>query len=93
VPSGVSGSDLERYWFAPGSNASTLITTRSREYGSMGQQLDLGVLSPEEAVTLLTRGRRPKNDPKKTAVRQLTEALGYHPLAVEVAGSLPGQGG
>jgi hypothetical protein len=87
VPSGITPSNLERYWFAPCSNASTLITTRSREYGSVGQQLDLGVLSPEEAITLLTRGRRPENDSEETAARQLTEALGYHPLAVEVASS------
>jgi hypothetical protein len=87
VPSGITPSNLERYWFAPGSSASTLITTRSREYGSVGQQLDLGVLSPEEALTLLTRHRRPENASEKTAARQLTEALGCHPLAVEVAGS------
>src|SRR5580704_3025159 len=35
-----------------GANASTLITTRSREYEALGQQVDLGVLSPEEAVLL-----------------------------------------
>ena len=88
VPSGITPSNLERYWFAPGSNASTLITTRSREYGSLGQQLDLGVLSPDEAMTLLTRGRRPENDSEEeTAAWQLTEALGCHPLAIEVAGS------
>ena len=86
VPSGITPSNLERYWFAPCSNASTLITTRSREYESLGQQLDLGVLSAEEAMALLTRGRRPENDPEEKAARQLTEALGYHPLAVEVAG-------
>jgi hypothetical protein len=87
VPSGISAFDLQRYWFAPGSNVSTLITTRSREYGSFGEHLDLGVLSTEEALTLLTRRRRPENDPEKTAAQQLTEALGCHPLAVEVAGS------
>ena len=37
VPSGMTASDLERYWFARGANASTLITTRSREYGALGQ--------------------------------------------------------
>jgi hypothetical protein len=89
VPSGISASDLQRHWFAPGSNVSTLITTRSREYGSLGEHLDLdlGVLSPEEALTLLTRHRRPENDSEKTAARQLTEALGCHPLAVEIAGN------
>jgi hypothetical protein len=92
VPSGVIPSNLERYWFAPGSNVSTLMTTRSLEYGSLGQQLDLGVLSPEQAMTLLTRGRRPENDPEKRAARQLTEALGYHPLALEIAGSYLAKG-
>jgi hypothetical protein len=58
VPSAITASDLERYWFARVANASTLITARSREYGALGQQIDLGVLSPEEAVTLLTRGQR-----------------------------------
>ena len=87
LPSGVAAPDLQQYWFALGSNASTLITTRSRTHGSLGEQLDLGMLSPEEAITLLTRRRRPENDPEKTAAQQLTEVLGYHPLAVEVAGS------
>ena len=87
LPSGITASNLERYWFAPASNASTLITTRSREYVSLGQQVDLGVLSPVEGITLLTRGRDPEDDPEKTAVRQLAEALGYHPLAAEVSGS------
>ena len=35
VPSGITASDLQRYWFARGANASTLITTRSREYGAL----------------------------------------------------------
>jgi TIR domain/Tetratricopeptide repeat len=87
VPSGIAPSSLERYWFAPGSNVSTLITTRSREYGSVGQQLDLGVLSPEEAITLLTRSHRPENAAEEAAAQKITEELGYHPLAVEVAGS------
>src|SRR6516162_7720919 len=87
LPSGITSSDLQRYWFAPSSSVSTLITTRSREYESLGQQLDLGVLSPEEAMILLTRGRRPENYSEETAARQLTETLGHHPLAVDVAAS------
>jgi tetratricopeptide (TPR) repeat protein len=92
VPSGITVSDLQRYWFARGTNASTLITTRSREYGALGQQLDLVVLSPEEAVTLLTRGHRTEDTAERAAAQQLTEALGYHPLAVEIAGSYLAKG-
>ena len=92
VPSGTTASDLQRYWFARGANASTLITTRSREYGALGHQLDLGVLSSEEAVTLLTRGHRTEDTAERGAAQQLTEALGYHPLAVEIAGSYLAKG-
>jgi Tetratricopeptide repeat len=92
VPSGITASDLQRYWFARGANASTLITTRSREYSALGQQLDLDVLSPEEAVKLLTRGRCTEDTAEEAAAQQLTEALGYHPLAVEVAGSYLAKG-
>ncbi len=92
VPSDITAYDLQRFWFARGTNASTLITTRSREYGAFGHQLDLEVLSPEEAVTLLTRGHRIKDTAEGVAAQQLTEALGYHPLGVEVAGSYLARG-
>ena len=92
VPSGVAASDLQRYWFARGANASTLITTRSREYGALGERLDLGVLSPHEAVELLTRAPRAQKVRKKLPYRRLPSVLGYHPLAVEVAGSYLAKG-
>jgi len=92
VPSGVAASYLQRYWFARGANASTLLTTRSREYGALGERLDLGVLPPREATELLTRHRRPENVGEETAAKQITEILGYHPLAIEVAGSFLAKG-
>jgi tetratricopeptide (TPR) repeat protein len=94
VPSGITLSSLERYWLAHCTNISTLITTRSREYESLGQQIDLGGLAPDEAITVLTRRQaRLKNSSGTASARQIAEALGCHALAVEVAGSYVAKAG
>jgi len=64
-----------------------LITTRSKEHGAVGSTLDLGVLSPAEALRLLHLHHTPTNPAEEVAVQRITELLGFHPLAVEVAGS------
>ena len=59
VPNGLDGEALRR-WFAPHPLARTLITTRSREYGSLAHGIDLSVLAPQEAYQLLTSRRCPR---------------------------------
>jgi tetratricopeptide (TPR) repeat protein len=86
LPSGLSLSEIEQRWVAGWTGASTLITTRCREYGGCGSVLDLDVLSPEEAVELLGRHRHAGNAAEAAAMRRIAEELGNHPLAVEVAG-------
>ena len=87
LPPGLDNTTL-RSWFAPHGLGSTLITTRSREYNGQGQTIDVGVLKPDEALALLTRLRPPANDTEREAAVAITLALGYHALAVDVAGGV-----
>ncbi len=91
LPSSLVASDIERYWFARWAGASTLLTTRSREYASLCVHLDLDVFAPSEAVELLSLHHCPKGT-EESEVAKITEVLGYHPLALEVAGSYLGKG-
>jgi tetratricopeptide (TPR) repeat protein len=77
---------LER-WLAPHPLGMTLITTRTREYDSLGTPIPLDVLEPDEAYELLTSQRRPKDTEEADAARKLLKDLGYHALAVDVAGA------
>lgn len=90
--SGLSLGELEKLWNAHWPGASTLITTRSKEYGATGSVLDLGVLSSGEAFGLLCSGRKPADGAEENAAHRIVELLGCHPLAVEVAGSYLAQG-
>ena len=92
VPSGLSPSEMEDGWYARWAGASTLVTTRSKEYGALGNILDLGVLSPGEAFDLIRLHRQPVGSAEELAARRIIELLGCHPLAVEVAGSYLAQG-
>jgi hypothetical protein len=92
VPSRLSQDELQNTWNARWAGASTLMTTRSQEYGSLGGTLDVGVLSPDEAFRLLCLHRHPTGAEESSA-RRIVDLLGYHPLAVEVAGSYLAQGG
>jgi hypothetical protein len=92
LPSGLVQSEMEKRWTAQWHGASSLLTTRSTEYGGLGQHLDLGVLSEPEAVQLLTVGRAPQGAVEEKAAEEITRELGYHPLAVEVAGSYLAKG-
>jgi hypothetical protein len=92
LPSGLTLAEIERDWHARWIEASTLITTRSREYGSQGDFLDLDVLAPTEAYNLLVLHRPPKSPAEEAAAHKIVKALGYHPLAVDVAGGYLGQG-
>ena len=86
VPNGLNGEAL-RGWFAPHALARTLITTRSREYGSLAQGIDLSVLTPEEAYQLLTSRKPPIGEAEQAQARALAQDLGYHALALDVTAS------
>jgi len=86
VPNGLDGEALRR-WFAPHALARTLVTTRSREYGSLAKGIDLWVLTPDEAFQLLTSRRKPAGKDEKEQARELAKDLGYHALALDVTAS------
>jgi hypothetical protein len=92
LPSGLTLAELQHTWNARWPGASTLITTRSTEHGELGSALDLGVLSSTEALNLLFSRRPPASSAEQSAGRRMVELLGWHPLAVEVAGSYLSQG-
>src|SRR5664280_2080384 len=73
MPNGLDGEALRR-WFAPHALARTLITTRSREYGSLAQGIDLSVLTPDEAFQLLTSQRKPAGKDEEGQARELANA-------------------
>jgi tetratricopeptide (TPR) repeat protein len=83
VPNGLNGETL-RGWFAPHALARTLITTRSREYGSLVNGIDLSGLAQEEAYQLLTSRKSPLGEAEQEHARELANDLGYHPLALDV---------
>jgi tetratricopeptide (TPR) repeat protein len=92
LPSGLATGEIEAHWAARWAGAATLITTRSTEYRSIGQGIDLEMLAEEEAVRLLTSRRPPGTEAERDAAREIVRSLGCHPLAVEVAGSYLARG-
>jgi len=85
VPTGMNSEKLRR-WFAPHHNGKTLITTRSTEY-NIAERIPLDVLEKEDAYTLITSRKKPKNELGEKAASEIIEMLGYHALAVDVAAS------
>lgn len=85
LPSGIDAAAL-RDWFAPHPLGSTLITTRSREHDAIGQVLPLDVLDAGDAYRLLTSRRRPADAGEAEAACAIARDLGYHALAIDVAG-------
>ena len=86
IPSGMDMETLER-WLAPNPLGKTLITTRTKEYNSLGCLIPLDVLAPDEAWELLTSWRKPAGEKEKDAACKLIEDLGRHALALDVAGA------
>jgi tetratricopeptide (TPR) repeat protein len=86
LPSGLD-ADTVRSWLAPHPLGKSLVTTRSRAYGSIGISLALGVLEHAEAFDLLCMHREPQPGAETDAAHAIVEALGCHPLAVDVAGA------
>jgi hypothetical protein len=72
---------------APHPVACSLLTTRSRRYEDLAAVVDLDVLPPEDALTLLTRHRPIHTEQEQVAADRLLLDLGYHALAVDVAGA------
>ncbi|MFA4957157.1 MAG: tetratricopeptide repeat protein [Candidatus Methanoperedens sp.] len=85
LPSGLDMDTFER-WFAP-QPGKTLITTRTREYSSKCHFYPLGVLEPQEAYDLVTLQRKPSGKDEENAAHSIVKDLGYHALAVDVAGA------
>jgi tetratricopeptide (TPR) repeat protein len=86
VPNGLDGDAL-RHWFAPHPLARTLVTTRSREYGALAKGIDLSVLTPDEALQLLTSRRALAGKDEEEQAEELAKDLGYHALALDVTAS------
>jgi tetratricopeptide (TPR) repeat protein len=86
VPSGMEIENLQK-WLALSPQGKTLITTRTKEYNSLGKLIPLGVLEPEEGYELLTLWRKPAGKEEEAAARILLEDLGRYALATEVAGA------
>jgi hypothetical protein len=86
LPSGLDEGTVQR-WLAPHPLGKTLITTRSQEYDSLGSQVRLDVLLPDEAYELLTVRREPVGAEEEASARGIVKDLGYHALAVDVAGA------
>jgi len=88
IPSGMDVKTLER-WLAPHPLGKTLITTRTKEYNSLGHLIPLDVLAPDEAWELLTSWRTPagEDEEEECAACKLIEDLGRHALALDVTGA------
>jgi len=92
LPSGLTSREIETRWVARWVGASTLITTRSTEYRSIGRGIDLEMLAEEEAFSLLTSRRPPQTQAECGSALGIVRALGCHPLAAEIAGSYLARG-
>jgi tetratricopeptide (TPR) repeat protein len=73
-------------WCAPSSNGHTLITLRGTDYAGIGTTVPIDVLEPEPALELLTQVRKPQTGQERAEAQALTEDLGRHALALDVAG-------
>ena len=86
LPGGL-GADRARAWFAPDANATTLLTTRTREYKLLARSVELGGLPAPDGYALLTAQRRPQDAEEEGAARGIVADLAGHPLALTVAGA------
>lgn len=82
----VAPGQLERLWAPRSLLASMLVTTRSRGLEGAGPAVEIGVLPEAEATRLLTRRLRLRGEDDRRAIEDIARTLGYHPLAIEVAG-------
>ncbi len=85
-PPGLDADEV-RAWFAPHANATTLLTSTTREYANLAQEVHIGGLSAADGYSLLTARRTPLSTDEENAAGQLVEALAGHPLAVAICGA------
>ncbi|MBL8528733.1 MAG: toll/interleukin-1 receptor domain-containing protein [Burkholderiales bacterium] len=88
LPSALNSEVIEE-WLSPHASVPTLITTRDRSHSSLGELVDVDVLSNEESFALL-EFHRTVDDVEQNVARDLLNALGHHALAVEIAASYLG---
>lgn len=86
LPSDLARDNLDD-WLAPSPLGKTLITTRSRTHVALGSQVELGVLSEQDGIDLLSAHRSMLNDDDTEAAGGLVRDLGGHALAIDVAGA------
>jgi hypothetical protein len=86
LPDGLQAPQVQAL-LAPHPVARTLLTSRSRRYDDLAAVVDLDVLAPDDALALLTRHRPARTDQEGADAAELVAELGYHALAVDVAGA------
>lgn len=86
LPSDANAAVLA-HWTAPSTNGRTLITTRGTRLDGCGKIHRLDVLTPEDAIRLLTSRQPPRNEAERVMAEEIVKELGRHALAVDVAGA------
>lgn len=88
IPQGLAKHQKEiKLWFSPCPElAPTMVTTRSREYHTIGTELPLDVLDMPAALDLL-RNNELDLEGQEGPAEQLIKQLGYHALALDIAGA------
>ncbi len=86
VPPGLNADEV-RAWFAPHANATTLLTSTTREYANLAEEVHIDGLSAPDGYSLLTAIRTPPDTGEEKAGHQIVEVLAGHPLALAICGA------
>ena len=86
LPSDANAAVLAQ-WTAPSTNGRTLVTTRGTRLDGSGKIHRLDVLTPEDAVRLLTSRQKTRDEAERAMAAEIVTRLGRHALAVDVAGA------
>jgi len=88
IPTGLSDHLAEvKQWFSPHPElAPTLVTTRSREYKTIGEEIALDLLDHGAARQLL-QNHKIDLDKQREEADRLIDRLGGHALALDIAGA------
>jgi tetratricopeptide (TPR) repeat protein len=76
-----------RPWLSPHPMAKTIVTSRGTLHALATYSILLGELSHSEGLDLLTTRRIPETPAELAAAAEIVDALGGHPLAIDVAGA------
>ncbi len=76
-----------RSWLSPHPTAKTIVTSRGPLHALATHSIVLGELSHSEGLDLLTTRRTPETPEETAAAGEIVDALGRHPLAIDVAGA------